>query len=178
MVKYIFSGLFSLFMLTGCIGGYGLSSDGLSISLGNVQSELNSRMPIKQEFEIGELVLNGASVSSKDSDRLALGFDMGYKNMLTSVNGKIKLSAKPYFDKSKGNLYLRDLKFLDLTFNDSALLNLIPKGITDLATPAIEEVLKNIPVYQFKGGIFGNPLLKQSIRSIKVKDNNIVISFF
>jgi len=168
-MKKLISIIAILAVFTGC----NLSTYTVKIPVAKLQKSVETKFPIKRKMTIGTLSLTQPKVmlnekTKKVMTKMAFSYKMPFFKTQT---GSINVAGIPKYVASKSAFYLNNPSIEELKFNNSSIGNAVSNSTKGMLSSIVNEVFKNYPIYKLKDGSMKNKLLKNTIKSIGVKND-------
>ena len=151
-----------LWLLTGCIQDISPTGVTLRIPASQINADLRKNFPIKRRTPYGTLTLSDPKAKLEPgSDRIVAGATLHYANaLIPAQTGTLYLSGTPYFDASKGAIYLHHPRIEELTFNSYSFTGLLKSNIQRQLQPILDRFFASIPIYRLDRGSMSGRFVK------------------
>ncbi|AOW78737.1 hypothetical protein A3Q34_18970 [Colwellia sp. PAMC 20917] len=141
-----------------------------------IQEKISAFMPIEKKKYFVTVTLSNPIIDLlKESDEIGIR-----ANIDASAPGGIKGSGEVMikgtldYEPKKGEFYFKNPTIISLAI-DKVPKNFTPK-IQDIAQAALSKVMAVYPVYKFKDDNVKHKLAKAVLKSLKVKDEKLIIT--
>jgi Protein of unknown function (DUF1439) len=181
IVKLAFMSSYLLRLLTLCLtlslAACGMT-DGkftLDFSASQLQNAIAPKFPIDNcPLPLTCLKLQNPQVSlAENSDRIGLGFESQLSVALQTVTGTIKVSSKPRYQASTGEIFLDDSRIEDVQAPGlpPAVLGLLKQ----YGAPLMQQALQRAPIYTFKNAQL-EKIARMGIADVKVVGGKLQVT--
>lgn len=174
-LQYIFSSVFLIFFLSGCINQINKQGLTLSITPTQLSQSFADSFPINKDFVFGSINIDNPKIKiPKNSKRINAGINLDFATMFTkSINGNFSISGEPYFNKKEASIYLQNVKIENFKFTKLKLGNAFNKTFLKSLEPMVNQLFKKYPIYKIPKDSFQGSFVKD----IQIKDSELLVTY-
>jgi len=140
-----------------------------------INNALAKGFPVSKKTGFGTMQLKKASLgASRKSDEIIVdvGSRMMMFNTAKGIDANVKVGAGLRYDPASRQIYLKNIRPVDVQLANTSLAKYIPKEIMDAAGSIVSQRLGEIPVYSMQDNIAA-----KFIKNIKVQNGNIAVQY-
>ncbi len=140
----------------------------LTISELELNRKLQQNFPVEKEVYLSKIKLDNPKLKLLGNNKGEIAFDLTLKPPIgKNIRGTIDAIGKFKFNPGTKTLYLVDLKVEKVTINRT---NILTESIKNLVSIVFKSLLKEVPVYRFKGE------KARFIKNVNVEKGKVVIT--
>lgn len=140
-----------------------------------INNALSKGFPISKKTGFGTMQLKNARLgASSKSDEIIVdvGSRMMMFNTAKGIDANVKVGSGLRYDPVSRQIYLKNIRPVDVQLANTSLARYIPQEIIDAAGSIVSERLGEIPVYKMQDNIAA-----KFIKNIKVQNGNIAVQY-
>ena len=146
----------------------------VELTQAELQEKLNAKMPLKKKKFLTTIVVDKAAVTlTEGSDRIGLACDLKAEVAGYTATGTTKLEGGIKYVADKGEFYFVDPEVVELTVDQVSAR--YQEAVRKAMDYTAKKSLAKVPVYRFKDDSLKQKLAKATLKSIKVKDNKLLL---
>ena len=92
---------------------------------------------------------------------------------IPTFSGTFALSGKPYFDKEKSAIYLKDIQIEDLKFTNVNIDKSFVDNLVVNTKPTIDDIFNKVPIYKIDKTSFKGSFVKD----VKIENSELLVAF-